>query len=79
MRSLDSVLVTEYGGDLNGWKLSVAEGISADGRTIAGYGINPAGQNDSWIVTIPEPVFGCPTVIVTVVACRGRRKEQSHH
>jgi uncharacterized membrane protein len=37
------------------WKLISTEGISADGRTIVGTGINPAGLREAWIATIPEP------------------------
>jgi uncharacterized membrane protein len=55
MRSLQQVLVNDYGLDLTGWTLSVPRGISADGRTIVGDGINPLGQGEAWIATIPEP------------------------
>ncbi len=43
MRSLQSVLVDEYGlGDiLNGWTLAVAKDITPDGRTIIGTGFIP--------------------------------------
>lgn len=39
-----------------GWQLNGHHGgISADGTVIAGYGLNPAGQTEAWIATIPEP------------------------
>ena len=38
-----------------GWTLTVAYGVSADGRTIVGTGINPNGQPEGWIATVPEP------------------------
>lgn len=38
-----------------GWTLLSATGVSADGRTIVGYGVNPAGETEAWIAVIPEP------------------------
>ena len=56
IRNLREVLVSEYGLNLNGWKLLSARGISADGQTIVGEGTNPSGQSESWRVSgIPEP------------------------
>lgn len=55
MRSLQDVLVDEYGLNLDGWRLTRARGISDDGLTITGIGINSLGQQEGWIATIPEP------------------------
>ena len=55
MRSLADVL-GDLGIDLGGWRLEQATGISADGRTIVGTGLDPLGQRAGWIATIPEPV-----------------------
>jgi hypothetical protein len=53
--------------DSTTWTLTAATGISADGKTIAGYGYNgttPA----AWIATIPEPasilLLGLGAVII---------------
>ena len=55
MRDLKSVLVNDYRLNLSGWALTQAQGISDDGRTIVGYGINPQGYTEGWIATVPEP------------------------
>ena len=55
IRNLRSVLVEGYSLDLAGWMLSEAQGISGDGRTIVGLGINPDGFTEAWIATVPEP------------------------
>lgn len=43
--------------EITGWELQEATGISADGLTIAGWGRNPQGNREAWIVTIPEPGY----------------------
>ncbi len=62
MQSLKDVLVG-LGADLTAWdsttwKLTAATGISADGKTIVGYGLNGASP-EAWIATIPEPATMC--------------------
>lgn len=47
MRSLQTVLTSDFGLDLAGWHLRGATGISADGQTIVGYGNNPSGNNEA--------------------------------
>jgi uncharacterized membrane protein len=54
MVNLREFLISQ-GSDLTGWRLSSAEGVSADGGTIVGTGQNPAGNSEGWIATIPEP------------------------
>ncbi len=57
MRSLQSVLVNEYGlgPSLTGWTLDAAMGISDNGQVIIGNGIDPDGHMQGWIVELPEP------------------------
>jgi probable HAF family extracellular repeat protein len=55
MRRLQDVLETQYQLDVSGWTLVSAEGISGDGMTIVGWGIDPLGNTQAWIATLPEP------------------------
>ena len=48
-RLVKDLLVEDYGLDLSGWELHYAAGISDDGRTIVGAGVNPEGQAEGWI------------------------------
>ncbi len=61
------LLLASLGVDLAGWRLEAASGISADGRTIVGYGTNPSGETEAWIVVIPEP----RTALLVVVGLAG--------
>ncbi len=49
MRSVQDVLIGEYGFDLMGWQLTNLGGISFDGMTWVGAGINPQGQAEGWV------------------------------
>jgi uncharacterized membrane protein len=49
LRSLQAVLVTDYGLDLTGWTLTTARDCSSDGLTIVGNGVNPQGDTEAWI------------------------------
>jgi uncharacterized membrane protein len=56
---LDQYLLTRHGFQPPaGWVLERAMGISDDKRTIVGEGMNPNGQTEGWIITLPWPV-GC--------------------
>ncbi len=57
IRSLKNLLENSYGLDLTGWILSIAQCISDDGLTIAGFGRNPSGYYQAWKATIPEPAL----------------------
>jgi probable HAF family extracellular repeat protein len=52
MRNLKDVLTTDHGLDLTGWTLTTARGISDDGLTISGTGINPVGDTEGWVVDL---------------------------
>lgn len=72
IRSLRDLLVNEYDLDLTGWMLRGASGISADGRTIVGYGLDPSGRDRAWVAVLPEPsaVLQLATGLAGTVACR---------
>jgi probable HAF family extracellular repeat protein len=52
MRSLQSVLFSDYGLNLTGWNLQSANGISSDGNVIVGWGTNPSGQQEAFRVVL---------------------------
>ena len=53
MRSIQSILVDDFGMDLVGWTLTVATDVSADGLTFIGVGTNPDGFQEGWYASIP--------------------------
>lgn len=59
IESLQSVLEDRHGlaSPLTGWTLSVATDISPDGRSLVGFGINPMGNQEGWIVRLDTPIF----------------------
>lgn len=48
MRSLQSVLETDYGLNLTGWDLQCAFDVTPDGSVIVGGGKNPSGQQEAF-------------------------------
>ena len=52
MVNLKDFLIANGVTNLDGWFLSRAEGVSADGRTIVGFGRNPSGNTEAWIVRV---------------------------
>lgn len=54
LRLLDAALLADYQTQITGWKLTRATAISDDAHTIAGYGTNPQGQTEAWIVKLPD-------------------------
>jgi len=63
MRNLVDVLVElGLGPQFQGWDLEQATAISADGLVIAGWGYNPDGREEAWVVNLGQPsVVEIPT------------------
>ena len=53
MRELRSVLIDDYALNLDGWTLTEAVGVSADGTVIVGNGVDPAGTRQGWVAHLP--------------------------
>lgn len=73
MRDLQTVLTDDYGLDLTGWQLSRALSVSDDGQTIVGFGINPDGNQEGWVVTVPGP-SGLVALVGGLAGVTGRRR-----
>lgn len=56
--NLKTVLQTEFHLDLGGWTLTRATAITPTGTAIVGYGTNPSGQTQAWIVRFAPPCAG---------------------
>jgi probable HAF family extracellular repeat protein len=54
MRDLQDLLGAA-GAPVGGWDLRDVRGLSADGLTMVGTGVNPLGQTQAWIATLPHP------------------------
>jgi hypothetical protein len=75
-RDFQTMLHDDYGLTLSGWTLESAFGMSDDGRTILGSGINPSGVREGWVVVVPEPAGSGLIVLgsgILVRRCRRRR------
>lgn len=59
--------------EVSAWTLFSANAISADGRTIAGTGLNPQGLPEGWVVHIPSP-GAAMTLGIGAVMLRSRRR-----
>jgi len=76
LRDLEDVLVNDFSlEEAADWHLGYATGISADGQVIVGSGVNPSGDQEAWIATVPEPSMLC---LVSILACvlTVRRRER---
>jgi probable HAF family extracellular repeat protein len=73
MRSLQEVLVIEHslGAALTGWRLAGATDISDDGNVIVGYGRNPEGRFEGFVVVIPEPSTAALAAAAILLICLG--------
>ena len=54
LRKLESVLGAALGVELDGWTLLEATAVSADGKAVAGTGLNPRGQREAWLARLPD-------------------------
>jgi len=72
MRRLADVLTAEYGLCLCGWTLVQARDISDDGCVIVGWGVNPDGKEEAWLVVIPEPATLSLLALGGLLLVRGR-------
>ena len=75
MRDVKALLEDDFGFDLTDWHLKEAVGVSYDGLTIIGNGINPAGQDEAWIAQVPEP--GTLSLLMAGVLLMSRRRHRS--
>jgi len=66
MRSLQTVLLTDYGLDLTGWQLQMAKGVSHNGRVIAGYGLHN-GVTEGFYV---DSFGACTHAVHSAARCR---------
>jgi probable HAF family extracellular repeat protein len=71
MRSLRSLLLAN-GLNVGGWNLREATGVSADGLTITGWGINPDGLTQAWVATVPGP-----SALSLMLLVFGRRRRRN--
>lgn len=55
LRSVQDILEDDFDLDLTGWHLFGAL-ISADGTVLAGGGINPSGDPEGWVASLPIPL-----------------------
>ncbi|HAL72199.1 MAG TPA: hypothetical protein DCP71_10545, partial [Verrucomicrobiales bacterium] len=53
---LQHELGTHYQLDLAGWTLDEIHASSPDGKTLSGYGTNPNGQREAWLLQLSEPL-----------------------
>jgi len=53
-------LPTSWRAALTGWSLQIATAVSADGRTVVGYGTDPSGNTQAWLAYLSDQVFWYP-------------------
>jgi probable HAF family extracellular repeat protein len=83
MRSVRDALIAAdpvNASTLQGWRLTTATAVSADGRIIVGYGINPSGIREAWSARLPRGCYancdgsgGSPAVSMADYICFQQR------
>jgi probable HAF family extracellular repeat protein len=58
MRALAQVLMSDHQLDLQGMRVFFAEGVSADGKVIAGYGFDQRGEQEGWVANLEDQSSG---------------------
>lgn len=72
MHLLDNVLLNNGATDLSSWTLTAANDVSADGTTIVGSGINPDGNPEGWVATLPaSALVPLPTAAASGIGLLG--------
>ena len=72
------LLLGTLGVDLSGWQsLDTARGISNDGKVIVGNGINAIGDEQGFLVIIPEPTSALLLAVGLMALGRGARASRS--
>ena len=72
-----AVFLAALGLTTDGLSLTTATGISDDGMRIVGWGYNPEGDAEGWIVTIPEPNTSFTLLLGLMVLARYRSSSGS--
>lgn len=71
--SFEDYIADEFGLVMEGWSLTAANGVSADGLVFVGTGINPQGLTEGWRVAVPGPGAAGLFAMVGLAAARRRR------
>ncbi len=79
MQRLFDVLVAQGVTGLSGWTLSEARGVSADGLTIVGTGVNPLGQTEAFVANIsPVPIPPAVWLFGSALGLMGVLRRKQH-
>jgi probable HAF family extracellular repeat protein len=60
VQTIRQVLLDAGVNSVASWTLTAAYGISSDGLVVCGTGINPSGNTEGWVATLPAQGGNCP-------------------